>query len=187
MAVRTGRAGMDAASPLWWLPLTVTGVLADRGSRARWLCVPGLIALAASVSTTGKLATRRPRPSRGRGSPPIGRLGLASSFPSTHAACAFAVAGWMRRSRHRGWLHLLAATVGYMRVRRRAHHLGDVLAGGALGYAIGGSADWSWSSLRSTAIRAKRRFRSAGFPRRRIPPVGTRAERDRSLARNFRV
>jgi membrane-associated phospholipid phosphatase len=165
MAVRTGRSGMDATSPLWWLPLTAAGVLIDRGSRARWLCAPGLLALAASVSTTGKLATRRPRPGRGlgRGSPPIGRLGMASSFPSTHAACAFAIAGWMRRSRHRSWLHLLAAAVGYMRVRRRAHHLGDVLAGGALGYAIGGGADWSWSSLGSSARWAERGYRSAGL------------------------
>jgi membrane-associated phospholipid phosphatase len=159
MAVRTERSGMDATSPLWWLPLAAAGVLTDRGSRARWLCAPGPLALAASVSTTGKLATRRPRPVREHGcvSQPIGRLGVASSFPSTHAACAFAIAGWMRRSRHRGWLHLLAATVGYMRVRRRAHHPGDVLAGGALGYAIGGGADWSWS----TAMRAKRRLHSA--------------------------
>jgi membrane-associated phospholipid phosphatase len=127
------------------------GVLTDRGSRGRWLCAPGPLALAACVSTTGKLAIRRPRPRR----EPIGRLGLASSFPSTHAACAFAIAGWMRRSRHRGWLHLLAATVGYARVRRRAHHLGDVLAGGALGYAIGGCADWSWSLLASIGMRSR--------------------------------
>ncbi len=160
MAVRTKRPGIDATSPLWWLPLAAAGVLTDRGSRARWLCAPGLLALAASVSTTGKLATRRPRPSRERDSQPIGRRGLASSFPSTHAACAFAIAGWMRRSRHRGWLHLLAATVGYMRVRRRAHHLSDVLAGGALGYALGRCADWGWSLLASIGMRGGRRSRS---------------------------
>ena len=151
-------SSVGAASPLWWLPLAAAGVLVDRGSRGRWLCAPGPLALAASISTTGKLATRRPRPGRGRGSPPIGRLGLASSFPSTHAACAFAVAGWMRSSRRRAWLHLLAATVGYARVRKRAHHLGDVLAGGALGYAVGRCADWSWSSLGATATLVKRRF-----------------------------
>lgn len=135
------------ASRLWWLPLTATGLLGDRGSRGRWLCVPGLVAFTAFVSATGKVTIRRPRPSVGRGSPPIGRLGLASAFPSTHAACGFAIAGWMWRSRRRVWLHLIAATVGYARVRRRAHDLLDVLAGGALGYAIGRCADRAWEAL----------------------------------------
>ena len=138
------RVSVDIASRLWWLPLTATGLLRDRGSRGRWLCVPGLVALTAVISTTGKLTIRRPRPSVGYGSPPIGRLGLASSFPSTHAACTFAIAGWMWRSHRRTWLHLLAVTVGYSRVRSRAHHLSDVLAGGALGYAIGRCVDWIW-------------------------------------------
>lgn len=135
------------ASRLWWLPLTATGLLGDRGSRGRWLCVPGLVAFTALVSTSGKATIRRPRPSIGHGTPSIGRLGLASSFPSTHAACGFAIAGWLWRSRRRNWLHLLAATVGYARVRRRAHHLLDVLAGGTLGYAIGRCADWTWEIL----------------------------------------
>jgi membrane-associated phospholipid phosphatase len=138
---------VGVASRLWWLPLTVTGLLGDRGSRGRWLCVPGLVALTTLISTTGKLTTRRPRPRLGYGSPPIGRLGLESSFPSTHAACAFAIAAWMRRSSRRNWLHLLAAAVGYARVHRRVHYLSDVLAGGTLGYAIGGCADWAWTVL----------------------------------------
>jgi membrane-associated phospholipid phosphatase len=113
----------------------------------RWLCVPGLVAVTASISAAGKLTIRRPRPRLDDGSPSIGWLGLASSFPSTHTACAFAMAGWMRRSPRCNWLHLLAAVVGYARVHRRAHHPGDVLAGGAMGYAIGWCADWIWTIL----------------------------------------
>lgn len=135
------------SSRLWWLPLTAVGLLKDRGSRLRWLCVPGLVAVTASVSTTAKFTIRRPRPHLDYGSPPTGRLGLASSFPSTHTACAFAIAGWMCRSRQRNSLHLLAVTVGLIRVRRRVHYLSDVLAGGALGYAIGRFADWTWAGL----------------------------------------
>lgn len=146
------------ASRLWWLPLMATGLLGDRGSRGRWLCVPGLIAFTAFISTTGKVTTRRSRPSVGYGAPPIGRLGLASSFPSTHAACGFAIAGWMWRSRQRNWLHLLAATVGYARVRRRAHYLVDVLAGGTLGYAIGRCADWTWEILMKATERRPERM-----------------------------
>ncbi len=152
--MRARRLRVSAISPLWWLPVTAAGVLTDRGSRGRWLCAPALLWLAACVSMTGKLVTRRPRPSADDNSPPIGRLGLASSFPSTHATCAFAIAGWMRHSRHHGWLHLLAGAVGYARVRRRAHYLGDVLAGGTLGYAIGACADWGWSLLVSIGMRA---------------------------------
>jgi membrane-associated phospholipid phosphatase len=152
------------ASRLWWLPLMATGLLGDRDSRGRWLCVPGLVAFTAFVSTSGKVTIRRPRPSLGDGSRPIGRLGLASSFPSTHAACGFAIAGWLWRSRQRNWLHLLAATVGYARVRGRAHHLLDVLAGGTLGYAIGRCADSTWEALRAATGSGRERTRSAAVP-----------------------
>lgn len=135
------------ASRFWWFPLVVVGSLRDRGWRIRWLCVPGLVALTALISTTGKLTIRRPRPRLDQSPRPIGRLGLASSFPSTHTACAFAMAGWMRRSPRSNWLYLLAATVGYARVYRRAHYPGDVLAGGAMGYAIGWCADWTGTVL----------------------------------------
>lgn len=146
--MKAWRVSVGIASRLWWwLPLTVTGLLKDRGSRGHWLCVPGLVVLTACISTTGKLTIRRPRPRLGNGAPQIGRFGLASSFPSTHAACTFAIAGWMWRSRQRNRLHLLAATVGYARVRSRAHYCSDVLAGGILGYAIGRSADLTYTAL----------------------------------------
>jgi hypothetical protein len=139
---RSAIAGM--MSRLWWLPLTAAGLLGDRGSRVRWLCVPGLVGLTAFISMMGKLMVRRPRPNGGHDPSPIGRLGLASGFPSTHAACAFAIARWMSRSRQRNSLHLLAAGVGYSRLHKRVHYLGDVLAGGVAGYAVGSCADWVW-------------------------------------------
>jgi hypothetical protein len=130
-------------SRFWWLPVVAAGLLKDRGSRGRWLCVPVLVAVAAAISTVGKVTTRRPRPRRrpSNAPPPIGRLGVASSFPSTHAACAFAIAAWMRPARPSGWLHLMAMMIGYTRVRGRAHYFGDVVAGSTLGYALGRSAD----------------------------------------------
>src|ERR1700687_4814066 len=112
---------MGIVSRLWWLPLMAVGLLGDRGSRRRWFCVPGLVALTAVISTTSKFVVRRPRPIIGVGPRPTGRLGVASSFPSTHAACGFVIASWMRRSRRRNWLHLLAAAIGDQRVRKRAH------------------------------------------------------------------
>jgi hypothetical protein len=154
------------ASRLWWIPLTVAGLLKDRGSRARWLCVPGLVGLTAIVSSTGKLTVRRPRPSAQRDVPPVGRLGLASSFPSTHAACAFAIASWMSRSRSRNWPLLLAAGVGYARVLKRAHYLSDVLAGSVVGYAVGWCADRAWATLKA-AVKGS----ATGMMRSRRAPV----------------
>src|SRR5262245_10068241 len=116
--MRALRIVLVAASQLWWLPLTAVGVLIDRNARARWLCVPGLVGLTTVVSTTGKATVRRPRPSTERGSPDIGRMGLRSSFPSTHTACAFAIASWVSHTRK--WPYLLATGVAYARVRKRA-------------------------------------------------------------------
>lgn len=127
--------------------MAAAGVLTDRGLRRRWVCVPFFVAAAATVSSAGKMMTRRPRPSLSSGSPPIGRLGLASSFPSTHAACAFAIAGWMQPTHRRFWLLMLATAIGYARIRSRAHYLSDVVVGGTLGYAMGRSANWIGGTL----------------------------------------
>jgi membrane-associated phospholipid phosphatase len=140
------RLTVGVVSRLWWLPLTATGLLTDRGSRGRWFFSPGIVVLTALASTAGKLVIRRPRPGAHSRVAPIGRSS-AASFPSTHSACAFAIAAWMQRSRQCVWLHLLAAGLGYSRVRGRVHYPSDVVAGGVLGYAIGRWVDWIWSVL----------------------------------------
>ncbi len=139
------------ASRLWWIPLTLAGILGDRGARMRWLFVPAIVGVTAALSTTAKLTVRRPRPHRHHRSPQAGHAGLASSFPSTHAACAFAIASWMSRSRPRNLSYPLAAGVGYARVHKHAHHLSDVVAGSVVGYAVGWCADWAWRILREAA------------------------------------
>jgi membrane-associated phospholipid phosphatase len=135
------------AARLWWSPVVVVGVLADRGSRTRWLLTPVIVLLAASASTVGKFLFRRPRPGASTRVVPLGQLG-AVGFPSTHTTCAFAIAGWQRGSRQRRWLHLVAIAIGYLRVRRRAHFSGDVAAGALLGYGIAWQVDGAWSRLR---------------------------------------
>ena len=68
------------------------------------------------------------------------RRPITSSFPSGHAAAAFAAAALLgaggRRPAVVGW-HLLAAAVAASRVYVRLHHPSDVLAGAALGAAYG--------------------------------------------------
>lgn len=55
----------------------------------------------------------------------------------------------MRHSPQCTWLHLLATTVGYARIHRRAHYLSDVLAGGTIGYTVGWCADLTWKVLKT--------------------------------------
>jgi membrane-associated phospholipid phosphatase len=168
------------ASRLWWLPLAPLGFIADRGSRARWLLMPAVVILTALTSSLGKLAIRRPRPGSSDRVVPRGRLG-AAGFPSTHSACAFAVAGWLRASRHGRRLHAVAILIGYSRVRCRAHHSTDVVAGAVLGYGISWQVGRIWSRLRTgsrpKAVEAVPR-ESAPRPRARIArPAGHQMRR----------
>lgn len=139
-------SALQMAARVWWTPVVLIGVLVDRGSRWRWLLTPGVVVLAASASTAGKLVIRRPRPGASIRVAPLGQLG-AAGFPSTHTACAFAIAGWHRGSRQGRWLHLVAIGIGYLRVRRRAHYYGDVVAGAILGYVIAWQIEGVWSRL----------------------------------------
>ena len=133
-AARRARV-LRTAARLWWLPLVPAGLLTDRGSRRRWLSMPGVVILAALTSSLGKLVIRRPRPGATCRVVPWGRLS-PSGFPSTHSACAFAIAGWLRGSRHGRWLHAVAVLIGCSRVRCQAHHYADVVAGALLGYGV---------------------------------------------------
>lgn len=134
------------AGRMWWLPLVPVGFLTDRSSRWRWLLMPGIVTLTALTSSVTKLVIRRPRPGSAHHFAPWGRLS-AASFPSTHSACAFAIAGWLRASRHGRRLHGAAVLIGYSRVRCRAHRSTDVAAGAILGYGIAWQVERAWSRL----------------------------------------
>lgn len=136
---------------MWWLPLVPLGVFTDRGSRSRWLLAPAVVILTALTSSLGKLVIRRPRPGVSNRVVPWGRLSPAG-FPSTHSACAFAIASWLRASRHGPWLHAAAALIGYSRVRCGAHHSTDVAAGAVLGYALARQMDRAWGRLRKGTV-----------------------------------
>lgn len=142
---------------MWWLPLVPVGFLTDRSSRWRWLLMPGVVILTALTSSLGKLVIRRPRPGSASRVVPWGRLG-AAGFPSTHSACAFAIASWLRASRHGRWLHAVAVFIGCSRVRCRAHRPTDVVAGAILGYGLASRLDKVWV-----------RYRTGGPPRAADP------------------
>lgn len=175
-----GSSRVSVASWLWWLPLTMTGLVVDRGSRMRWLAVPALVAFTTVVSTLGKVVVRRPRPSCAdvRRDVPFG---LASSFPSTHSAWAWVIASWTCRSPWGHWRYLIAAGVGYLRVRQRAHYRSDVLAGSFVGYAIGRCAVWI-TTLLTAVIAALHNARGVPANGRKGGPSGPSACR-RMIAR----
>jgi membrane-associated phospholipid phosphatase len=96
-----------------------------------------------SAVTNGpiKACFRRVRPVDDR--PPDGPLPygmhrpISSSFPSGHAASAFTAAMLLRDSPAAPLWFALAAVVASSRVYTRMHHASDVVAGAALGLALG--------------------------------------------------
>ena len=85
-----------------------------------------------------KRAVARPRPCDANGRPlPLVDLPDPFSFPSGHAAAGTAVAGAVSVAHPLAAPVLipLAAWIAYSRVALRVHHLGDVVAGVALGAA----------------------------------------------------
>jgi membrane-associated phospholipid phosphatase len=97
-----------------------------------------------------KVATRRLRPSD---IPPTGpfndtffnsrvsNAGIDTSFPSSHASAAFAVATvFAHRYRHHRWVPYVAygaaSLISFSRVTNQAHFPSDVILGAALGFAI---------------------------------------------------
>jgi membrane-associated phospholipid phosphatase len=104
----------------------------------------------AIVDFVMKVATRRLRPSdippsgpfsdtffRSHASPP----GVNTSFPSGHAASAFALATvFAHRYRHHRWVpcvaYGVASVISFSRITNQSHFPSDVFLGAALGFAI---------------------------------------------------
>ena len=96
------------------------------------------VAAAAVAAGAIKLAIGRVRPEDAAGeSHPYQPFSGHDSFPSGHAALAFATATALDRETRAGWVpwvaYPLAALVGWSRVRDDKHWTSDVVAGAALG------------------------------------------------------
>jgi membrane-associated phospholipid phosphatase len=97
-----------------------------------------------------KVATRRLRPSDIPPSGPfndtffnshVSNAGINTSFPSSHASAAFAVATvFAHRYRHHRWVPYVAygaaSLISFSRVTNQAHFPSDVFLGAALGFTI---------------------------------------------------
>ena len=110
-----------------------------------------------------KAGVERPRPTRTipQADPLMGASGW--SFPSGHAATAFAGAVALTYLWRRGapLFFLLAAAIAFSRVYVGVHDPGDVVAGAALGTVVG----LAWvAALRLPRRSAEARQRSGGAP-----------------------
>jgi membrane-associated phospholipid phosphatase len=122
-----------------WAALGLAGALVDAPRRERWLRGMLVGPAAVGINYAVKLAVRRPRP-RLRRLPPLGSAPSSLSFPSAHATSSLAAATAYGRVAPgtRVPFYGLAAAISLTRPYLGMHYPSDVLAGAALGLAIGG-------------------------------------------------
>ena len=121
-----------------WLALGATGAAADPGRRSRWLGA-ALVAPVAIVLNYGvKKTIGRERPVI-TDHPALAKAPSKLSFPSAHATSSVAAATALGRvePRAKAPLYVLAAAICVGRPYLGMHYPSDVLAGAALGLALG--------------------------------------------------
>lgn len=104
------------------------------------------IAGAVGVSVVSKRVIGRARPEEELGASSRSAKRSNASFPSNHAAVAFAAVTPFAQEYDAPWLYGLAAVGSLGRVADRKHWVSDVVAGGVVGYAIG---SWLWQVQRN--------------------------------------
>jgi undecaprenyl-diphosphatase len=128
------------------LSLSAAGAIyALGGATGRRAAITGVVAVginSAVVNLPMKFAARRTRPDREEAGVPGQRwvpMPTTTSFPSGHAASAFAFAGAVGASLPGLAVPLsgLAAAVAYSRVHTGVHYPGDVVVGSLIGTTIG--------------------------------------------------
>ena len=130
------------ASQLWFGSAAALATVGGRrGRRAAALGLLSLGATSAAVNLVVKPLTRRRRPDRDVHGVPLVRhvpMPTTRSFPSGHAASAFAFAGGVGRVAPAEGipLHLLASVVAYSRVHTGVHFPGDTVLGAVIGTVV---------------------------------------------------
>jgi membrane-associated phospholipid phosphatase len=138
-------ARVSAAADRSRLSLVSAAVLAvtggRRGRRAALMGVASVAATSSLVNLVVKPVWRRRRPDRDLEGVPVARhvpMPSSASFPSGHAAAAFAFASGVGHELPAAAipLHGLAALVAYSRVHTGVHYPGDVVVGALVGTVV---------------------------------------------------
>ncbi len=119
-----------------WLLLGATGALLDRGRRDEWVRGVKIVATAYAFNYAVKVAVRRRRPEL-PGLPPLTKTVSQLSFPSAHATTSFAAARAFSGLVAPGAVYLPAFAFALSRPYLGVHYPSDVVAGAALGSAMG--------------------------------------------------
>jgi membrane-associated phospholipid phosphatase len=150
--------GVSRAADFSRVWLVAAGVLAlVGGARGRSAAADGLASIAITSAVANavlKPIARRRRPDAvagGVASARHGRMPGSTSFPSGHAASAFAFTGGVAASCPAAArpLRVLAGLVAYSRVHTGVHYPGDVLAGALLGGSLARVTARARAALRS--------------------------------------
>jgi undecaprenyl-diphosphatase len=122
-----------------WVAVGVAGAAVDERKRPRWLLGAATGPAAVALNYVVKVAIGRERPLI-EDHPPLARAPSKLSFPSAHTTSSFAAATAFGRvePRTRLPLYSLAGAICVSRPYLGMHYPSDVLAGVALGIAIGG-------------------------------------------------
>jgi membrane-associated phospholipid phosphatase len=121
-----------------WSIAALVGAVVDRRRRGRWLWAALGVPLTLVANFCVKRAVRRERP-RLDGIAAVGKVPASLSFPSAHAATSFAGATLIGAlaTRLRPALYGAASLMAFTRPYLGVHYPSDVVAGAAVGTAIG--------------------------------------------------
>jgi membrane-associated phospholipid phosphatase len=119
-----------------WMSIALAGAARDRKHRDVYLRLLGALAATEIVNALVKLAIDRPRPML-TGLSPLMSTRSERSFPSAHASTSFAATRLLTRALPSPLVYLAAAAMALSRLYVGVHYPSDVIAGIALGIALG--------------------------------------------------
>jgi membrane-associated phospholipid phosphatase len=119
-----------------WLGVGLTGALVDSPRRRHWLRATATVGAAYLTSTSIKMAIGRKRPAV-EDLPHLMATPTGLSFPSSHSTSSFAAARAYGALIPGAPLQVAAAAMAFSRLYLGVHYPSDIVAGAALGTAIG--------------------------------------------------